>query len=346
MHKLVGRALLLATILLIAALPTLAQTDDGLLDRPEGSVLVGVQNDVALAAGETADAVFVIRGNALIEGAAKAVVAVDADVTVSGPGASVEDIFTVGGTLTVENGGSVEDGATADTVVTGVAPGTLRDAKADFADVAAWLATVLAVILFFVFIGWLLAVLVSALLLVAFGTSQARRAAANIGGDTLKSLLVGLLMLIVPWIVIGLLFVTVVGIPLAIGLTMLWGFAAFLGYLVVGLAIGEKLLSRSRMSARPYGAAILGVIILMLIGWIPFVGLIVLWLGLGAVTLAAWRVMRAGGTPPTPVGYGAPWGAPYQGPPPAYAPPPYAPPPPPGYWPPQQGGPPASWPQG
>jgi len=100
------------------------------------------------------------------------------------------------------------------------------------------------------------------------------------------------------------------------------------------------------MSARPYGAAILGVIILMLIGWIPFVGLIVLWLGLGAVTLAAWRVMRAGGTPPAPVGYGAPWGAPYQGPPPVYAPPPYAPPPPPGYWPPQQGGPPASWPQG
>jgi hypothetical protein len=344
MHKVVWRALLLAiSILLVGVLPAMAQS--GLdLDRDDGSVLVGVRNDVTLASGQTADGVVVIQGAALIEGAAKAVFAVDADVTISGPGASVDDIFTIGGTLTIENGASVADGAYVDTTVTGaeLVTGELRDAKADFATVAAWLATVLVVILFFVFIGWLIAVLTSALLLVAFGTSQARRAAALIGGDTLKSLIVGLVMLIVPWIVIALLFVTVVGIPLAIGLTVLWGFAAFLGWLVVGLAIGQKLLPRSRTAARPYGAAFLGVIILMLLGWIPFVGLIVLWLGLGAVTLAAWRVLRSGGTPPMPPGYGQ-WGSPYQVPP-QYAPPPYAPPP--GYWPPQQGGPPASWPQG
>ena len=118
--------------------------------------------------------------------------------------------------------------------------GELRDAKTDFAGAAASVRRPCsAVILFFVFIGWLIAVLVSALLLVAFGTSQARRAAANIGGDTLKTIVVGLLMLILPWIVIGLLFVTVVGIPLAIGLAVLWGFTAFLGYLVVGLWLGQ-----------------------------------------------------------------------------------------------------------
>ena len=197
MHKVVGRALLLAvTILFIGVLPTMAQSDVDLLDGDEGSVLVGVRNDVTLAAGESADGVFVVQGAALIEGSVKAVVAVDADVTVSGPDASVEDIFTIGGSLTIENGATVADGAYVDTVVTGAEPGTLRDAKTDFADVAGWLAAVLLVILFFVFIGWLIAVLASALLLVAFGTSQARRAAANIGGDTLKSLIVGLLMLV------------------------------------------------------------------------------------------------------------------------------------------------------
>jgi hypothetical protein len=188
---------------------------------------------------------------------------------------------------------------------------------------------------------------VSSLLLVAFGTSQARRAAANIGGDTLKTIVAGLIMLILPAIVIGLLFVTVVGIPLAIGLAVLWGFTAFLGWLVAGLWLGQIMLKRSRTAARPYGAAFLGTLVLMLISWIPFVGFILALLGLGAVTLAGWRVLRSGGTPP-PVSYGGPWGQPYQVPPPAYAPPPYAPPaqPPQGYWPPQQGGPPASWPQG
>ena len=217
--------------------------------------------------------------------------------------------------------------------------------------------------------------LISALLLVAFGTSQARRAAANIGGDVLKTLVVGLLMLIVPWIVIGLLGITIVGIPLAIGLALMWGFVAFLGYLVVGLWIGERVLSRSRTAARPYGAAFLGVLILMLLSWIPFVSALAVWFGLGAVTLAGWRVLRSGGTPPMMAGPGdpyaqaypvpppygqpvygqVPYGQPPYAPPPPYGQPPYAPPPqqqpyvpPPqqGYWPPEQGAPPQQgyWP--
>jgi hypothetical protein len=306
---------------------------------------VGVRNDVTLASGETADGVVVIQGAALIEGAAKAVFAVDADVTISGAGASVEDIFTVGGTLTIENGASVEDVAYVDTAVTGgeLVTGELRDAEVDFAGAAAWLGTILVVGLFVVLLGWLIATLAAALLLIAFGTSQARRAAANIGGDTLKTIFAGLLMILLPWIVIGLLFVTVVGIPLAIGLALMWGFVAFLGWLVAGLWIGQVLLKGSRTAARPYGAAFVGTLVLILISFIPFVGPLMSFLGLGAVTLAGWRVLRGGGTPPMPPGYGQ-WGTPYQVPPPAYAPPPYAPPP--GYWPPQQGGPPASWPQG
>ena len=200
--------------------------------------------------------------------------------------------------------------------------------------------------------------LISALLLVAFGTDQARRAAANIGGDVLKTLVVGLLMLIVPWIVIGLLGITIVGIPLAIGLGLMWGFIAFLGYLVVGLWIGERVLSRSRTAARPYGAAFLGVLILMLLSWIPFVSTIALWFGLGAVTLAGWRTLRSGGTPPMMAGPGGPYGQTWQVPPPYGQPstasrptpsrptPAALPPPQQGYWPPQQGGPPAGWPQG
>jgi hypothetical protein len=345
------RALLLAvTLLLIGGAPMLAQTDEpGLLRSDDGSVLVGIRNDVTLPAGASADAVFVVQGSALIEGATKGLVAVDSDVTITGPGASVEGIFIVGGTLAIENGASVKDLGYAETTITGqeLVTGQVRDVKTDVAGAFAWILTALAIIAFFIFIGWLIAVLVSALLLVAFGTSQARRAAANIGGDTLKTIVAGLVMLILPVIVIGLLFVTVVGIPLAIGLALLWGFVAFLGWLVAGLWLGQVLLRGSRTAARPYGAAFVGTLVLMLISLIPFVGPIMSLLGLGAVTLAGWRVLRAGGTPPPAAyAYGAPWGQPSQVPPPAWTPPPYAPPPPPppGYWPPQQGGPPASWP--
>jgi hypothetical protein len=349
------RALLLATtILLVGALPAMAQTDEGVtLSTETGSVLVGLQNDVELPAGSEANAVIVIDGRALIEGAASGVIAFDSDVVITGPEASVDSIFTAGGTLTIENGATVEDVVYADTEVTigttaVVDPEKVRDLQTDLAGALAFIAAAILVVMFFIWIGAGLALLFSALLVVAFGTSQVRRAAFNIGNDILKVLVVGLLMMILPWVVIVLLAITIVGIPLAMGLAALWAFAAFLGYITVGLWIGERILKRSRTASRPYGAAFLGVLILMLLSWVPLVTPVALWFGLGAVSLAGWRVLRGGGVPPVPPGYGGPWGQPQQVPPPAYAPPPYAPPPPqppPGQYPPQ-GGPPASWPQG
>lgn len=353
MQRNLWRALLLAmTILLIGAVPALGQSEEeGLsLKTDSGSVIVGMRNDVIVESGQTSDFVLVADGSARIEGAVQGLVAFDADVVVTGAGASVADIFAVGGTLTVEDGATVEDLAYSDTDLTGVTAGSITgkqsDVQTDLANGLAWIFAALFVVLIFIWIGAGLALLFSALLVVAFGTSQVRRAAFNIGNDVLKTLLVGFLMLVVPWIVIGLLAITIVGIPLAIGLAVLWFFAAFLGYITVGLWIGERILSRARSSARPYGAAFLGVLILMLLSWVPLVTAIALWFGVGAVSLAGWRVLRGGTVPPVPPGYGQPWGQPMQVPPPTYAPPPYAPPPPPpGQWPPQ-GGPPASWPQG
>ena len=328
------RALLLAvTILLVGGRPSLAQSGDaGPLESDDGSVLVGIRNDVALACRRPPPMRSSwCRATPTSPGRRKGLVAIDSDVTVPS-GGSVEGIFIVGGTLAIEDGASVKDVAYVDTggdrrrarhgraarrqdgLRRGGRVGRDRRSR---------------VILFFVFIGWLIAVLVSALLLVAFGTSQARRAAANIGGDTLKTIVAGLIMLILPWIVIGLLFVTVVGIPLAIGLAVLWGFTAFLGWLVAGLWLGQLILRaaapRPAPTAPPSWACSSSCSSASSRSW----GAIMSLLGLGAVTLAGWRVLRAGGTPPAPIGYGGPWGQPYQVPPPPYAPPPYAPPPPP-----------------
>ncbi len=313
MSRSLVRAMLLACVaLLLGTVTAVAQTDDEpLLGPDDGAVLVGIQKDVSLPAGEQADAVIVVDAAADVAGTATGLVAIEADVTIAS-GASVDSIFAIGGSVDVADGATVKDIAYAGTDVT-IAPtasvtGEVSDMNEDFAQFAGFLVAALAVIALFVFIGWLLAVLIAALLLVAFGTSQARRAAANIGGDVLKTLVVGLLMLIVPWIVITLLGVTIVGIPLAVGLAIMWFFVAFLGYLVVGLWIGERILSRSRNAARPYGAAVLGVLILMLLSWIPLVTPLALWFGVGAVSLAGWRVLRSGGTPPAPAG--GTWGQP------------------------------------
>jgi hypothetical protein len=167
-----------------------------------------------------------------------------------------------------------------------------------------------------------------------------------ISNDVLKTIVVGLLMLVVPSIVIGILFATIVGIPLAIVVALLWGVVVLLGQIVVGTWIGERILPRARTAERPYGAAFLGVFILILLSWTGVVPLLAGIFGTGAVTLAGWRMLRGGGTPPVPPGYGDQYGQPYQVAPPPYAPPPYAPPPPQGGWPPQGGQPPSGWPQG
>jgi hypothetical protein len=138
-----------------------------------------------------------------------------------------------------------------------------------------------------------------------------------------------------------------VGIPLAIVLAPAWGVVVLLGQIVVATWIGERILPRGRTASRPYGSAFLGMLILILLWWTGIVPLLVGIFGTGAVTLAGWRMLRGGGTPPVPPGYGDQWGQPMQYAPPPYAPPPYAPPPPPqGNWPPQGGQPPGSWPQG
>lgn len=354
MERNVLRALLLAmTVLLIGALPAAAQTDDEgwLLANEDDTVTIAIQRDVAVGPADQADFILVTEGEALIEGNVESLVGADADITVTGSTARVENLFAFSGTLTLENGATIGEGYTADTEVSQdatviVENGELNDIRDDLAGWLAAVALLLVVVLIFLAIGGVIAMLAMTLLVIAFGTDQTRRAGSMISNDVLKTIVVGLLMLVVPSIVISILFATIVGIPLALVVAILWGFVLFLGQIVVGTWIGERILPRARTAERPYGAAFLGVFILILLSWTGIVPLLAGIFGTGAVTLAGWRMLRGGGTPPVPPGYGDQYGQPMQVAPPPYAPPPYAPPPQQGGWPPQGGQPPGSWPQG
>lgn len=354
MERNVLRAMLLAiAVLLIGALPVAAQSDDEgwLLANEEDSVVIAIERDVTVGPADQADFILVTEGNAVIEGNVESLVGADADVTVSGSTARVENLFTFGGTLTLENGATIGEGYYTDTEISQdetviIESGELADIGEEFVGWIVAVAALLIVVLIFLALGAIIAMLAMTLLVIAFGTDQTRRAGSMISNDVLKTIVVGLLMLVLPSIVISILFATIVGIPLAIVVAILWGIVVFLGQIVVGTWIGERILPRARTAKRPYGAAFLGVFILILLSWTGVVPLLAGIFGTGAVTLAGWRMLRGGGTPPVPPGYGDQYGQPYQVAPPPYAPPPYAPPPQQGGWPPQGGQPPGSWPQG
>ena len=69
--------------------------------------------------------------------------------------------------------------------------------------------------------------------------------------------------------------VTIVGAPLGIGILL--GFLpilAFVGFLIAGIFIGEALLGTGEepAAARPYKGAVLGIVVLQVMGLVPFIG--------------------------------------------------------------------------
>ena len=102
-------------------------------------------------------------------------------------------------------------------------------------------------------------------------------------------------MIVIPFVAVLAMF-TVIGAPLGFAiLFMVSPAAAFVGYLVAAIWIGDLVLNRGTSPGtedRPYLAAIVGVLVLWLISLVPFVGAIASLFGLGAVLLLAWRTFR------------------------------------------------------
>jgi hypothetical protein len=102
-------------------------------------------------------------------------------------------------------------------------------------------------------------------------------------------------------------FLTIVGIPLGLGVLFVLPGLAFVGYLVAGNVVGDRLLRAMRREGtrhRPYLAVSMGLVVLMLLGAVPvlgaLVGLVSAGLGGGAIALTLWRAFRArGGHPAT-----------------------------------------------
>ena len=282
-----------------------------------GRVLMAFGGDIAVPAGEQADVVFVANGDADIAGTVNTLTVIEGNATLHG--ATVETIVIVSGTLALEEGttvtGNVRSIESTVTQAEGVEiAGDIKGVDAELIALGAFLGP--AALLFA--LGMFLASLVAGLLLAAIGSRQVRAAEEVIAGEPLKVFGVGLLGAIAIPVLAIVAMVTIVGAPLGIGILL--GFLpllAFVGFLVAGIFIGEELLGTRKEPAvaRPYKGAVLGIVVLQVIGLVPIVGglatAVASLLGLGAILLLGWRTVRGTGTgqTATPISAPAPIGA-------------------------------------
>lgn len=283
---------------LVAAPAVLAQGPNG----NTSSVVVAINHDATVGAGEDIDALVVIGGDALIEGTARTVTVIDGTATLRG--AAVDTLVVANGTADLQAGTTVagdviQFDSTINNTQGATLGGTVRDAAGTLAGFALFLG--FAALLFW--IGTALATIVAGLALAAFGARQTRSAEAIISREPVKALLVGLGMMIAVPIVAILLMISVIGLPLGLSvLLFVLPTIFFVGYLVGAIWMGEWLLGRGGRPAaeRPYLAAFVGLIIGGILGLVPLITAIISLFGLGAMTVAGWRMLVGRGGQPQP----------------------------------------------
>jgi hypothetical protein len=282
----------LAAILgvLLALLPGQA-----LAQEPDSGFILRASGDAAVAAGESADAVIVIDGNATIDGTVNDfLLVIDGDAIISGEARG--NITVIDGRLILRSGSTIEDANLIDSSLEREDGATVTGDIDESADLAfGGIGTALSIIFW---VGWTVIALAAALLAAAVAGRQLRRAALALTEELPQAILGAVVVWIGLPILAFLVLFTVVGIPLGIAAFLLLPLLWLLGYIVTGTRLGIWLtgLMQRPASDHPYLAAFLGVLALQLIGLIPVLGWIVvavagLW-GAGAIALLAWRAFR------------------------------------------------------
>jgi predicted flap endonuclease-1-like 5' DNA nuclease len=130
-----------------------------------------------------------------------------------------------------------------------------------------------------------------ALLVVIFIPDQTHRVKRLTVSQPIASIGVGLLTVLVAALLLGVLIITICGIPVAVVLGLALVVAVVYGWIALGLMVGEQLLAGlNTRRPLPMVAAVVGVILITLLSALPCLGWIVSFIGgawgLGAVVLS------------------------------------------------------------
>lgn len=273
----------LVTVVLVLGWPAAALAATAAAETDAFVVLSG---PAVVAADERYDSVVVALGDVTIDGTVDEVVVGRGDVTVAGT--VTDTVVALDGLVTVTDGGRVGGDVTSSQRPVIAPGGELAGMvhRVDLVDVGNE-----AVRLFGVY--WWVATTVSLLLLVsvlALVLPRGVAAAVEAGiREPTPAAVSGLLLAVGVPIAAVVLAVTLVGVPLALGLSVLMGPVAVLGYLAAGAVLGQLLLRRPDQQLV---AAIVGVGVLQLLALIPYAAPLLLLAaiyGTGALAVAAWR---------------------------------------------------------
>jgi hypothetical protein len=272
-----------------------------------GRVVISTQGDVTIPAGEHADVVVVVQGAATVQGEVNTLVVIDGTAALAG--ARLETVVAVKSSVEVADGTVISgELQRLDSTVHQTADVQIEGGITDLSTVFLETASVLAPALFLLWLGFGLSTIVAGLLLAALASRQVRDAGRLISTDPLATGLIGILSVIAIPVAAILLMVTVIGAPLGFGVMFaVMPLLAYAGYLTAAIWTGDWILRRSTSAAereRPFLAAVVGIVVLGVIGLVPVLGLVVMvasLLGFGALVRLAFRTFRGASRPTTTV---------------------------------------------
>jgi hypothetical protein len=279
-----------------------------LADEPmahTGRVIISTEGDISIPAGEHADVVVVVKGNADIRGEVNTLVVVDGSATLAG--ATLETVVAVRGQVEI-GAGTVVYGEVQrlDSVVHQTGNPQIQGGIVDLGGRLFEFERAVGSALTLLWVGFGLATFVVGLLFAALAGRQIRSATKLISREPVLAGVAGLLCAIVVPVVAILLLPTVIGAPLGFGIIFVaLPIVAFGGYLVAAVWVGDWILrfaGSTQERERPYLPVILGVVILGGIGLVPVLGIIVALaslFGFGAVIVQAIRTISIGSRPAT-----------------------------------------------
>lgn len=264
--------------------------------EPDASVRVQVNGDAIVARGDSQTILVVVRGDALVRGAVGTVVVVDGDLLIDS--ARVARVIAVRTDVRVGPGSAVTDRVRLVDAELSVDPSVQIAATVeegwDLSHGAALFGLIAG-------LGFMVFVVVAGLVAAAVAPSLMREAGAAITENTGPMLIGSLVLWLAVPIASGLMLFTFIGAPTAVAILLALPLLWFLGYLVSGICLGDFILRRYRGGlepVHPYRAAALGLVILLVAGWLPFFGSIVSLgagvVGSGSLVLMGWRRFVAG----------------------------------------------------
>ena len=248
----------------------------------EATSVVKINSDVIVEENVKVRNVFVLRGQITVNGTVEQnVVVIGGSVVLTRKAVVNGDVVALGGIIVKGKGADVR--GTLTEINSSNISAAISDLLSDDWEGWSWLFAIFSVVVF-------VALLILALLIVALIPKPIRVMAAAIRRNTFKTSLSGLLglLLIVPIAV--LLTISVIGIVLIPLEMILVVTAALLGFIAVSQIIGRRvLLLIKKTEGGIVRQTFWGLVILWLIGWIPYVGwmikVLAIVLGLGGVII-------------------------------------------------------------